>query len=135
MKRAQVNDVCPIEPAVELLFGRWTSHVLWELSHHGRMRFGELAASVPGVTPRVLTERLRQLERDGLVQRTYHREVPPRVEYEATALAETLTPIFRELAEWSTQHAQEVQKAQRRYDTGRFGDAAVVPEAGRAVRA
>ena len=112
-------DPCPIAPVVDLVFGRWTSHVLWALAHHGRSRFTELKAQIPAITPKVLTERLRQLERDGFVARTYHREIPPRVEYEITALGRTLVPVFRQLAAWSDRHLDAVQAAQRRYDTER----------------
>src|SRR5919198_4022951 len=105
----QPVDPCPIEPVVDLVFGRWTSHVLWALAHHGRLRFNELQAQVPGITPKVLTERLRQLERDGLVARTYHREIPPRVEYETTPLGPTLVPVFQAPPKWSDEHRAEVQ--------------------------
>jgi DNA-binding HxlR family transcriptional regulator len=116
--RRQV-DPCPFEPAVDLVFGRWTSHVLWALMHRGRQRFTELQVQLPAITPKVLTERLRRLERDGFVTRTYHREVPPRVEYEATALAGTLVPAFRMLATWSEDHLDDVHAARRRFDTQR----------------
>lgn len=109
-------DPCPIGPTVDLIFGRWTAHVLWVLNHHGRLRFTELQRMVPAVTPKVLTGRLRQLERDGLIKRTYHAEMPPRVEYETTALARSLTPVFNVLADWSDAHIDEVSAARRRYD-------------------
>ncbi|MDR6867618.1 DNA-binding HxlR family transcriptional regulator [Microbacterium resistens] len=109
-------DPCPFEPIVDLVFARWTSHVLWLLSQHERMRFGELQSHIPAVTPKVLTERLRRLERDGLVERTYHREIPPRVEYSVTPLARTLTPIFRSLTAWSEDHLPAVRDARDRFD-------------------
>jgi DNA-binding HxlR family transcriptional regulator len=111
-----LDDPCPFAPVVDLLFGRWTSHVLWTLAHRGRMRFTELQRQVPSITPKVLTERLRQLERDGFVSRTYHREIPPRVEYEMTPLARTLIPVFGTLVEWSDAHLPEVLAARRHYD-------------------
>ena len=117
----QPVDPCPIEPVVDLVFGRWTSHVLWALAHHGRLRFTELQGHLPGITPKVLTERLRQLERDGLIARTYHREIPPRVEYEMTALGQTLVPVFQTLTQWSEKHLDDVRAAQRNYDRDRWG--------------
>jgi DNA-binding HxlR family transcriptional regulator len=119
-KVQQPADPCPIEPVVDLVFGRWTSHVLWALAHNGRLRFTELQAQVPGITPKVLTERLRQLERDGFIARTYHREIPPRVEYEMTALGKTLVPVFRTLTKWSDKHLGDVRAAQREYDRERY---------------
>ncbi|RDI44402.1 winged helix-turn-helix transcriptional regulator [Nocardia mexicana] len=109
-------DPCPISPVVDLFFGRWSTQVLWVLTHHGRIRFNELLQRIPGLTPKVLTQRLRQLERDGLVQRTYHPEVPPRVEYTATTLATTLRPLFNNLAQWSDEHLGEVLAARAAYD-------------------
>jgi DNA-binding HxlR family transcriptional regulator len=117
-------DPCPIAPVVDLVFGRWTSHVLWALAHESRLRFTELQGQIPRVTPKVLTERLRQLERDGLISRSYHREIPPRVEYEVTPLGRTLVPVFRKLAKWSDEHLSEVYAAQQRYDAERYGGAA-----------
>lgn len=110
---------CPIGPVVDLVFGRWTTHVLWSLAYHGRLRFNELQAQVPGITPKVLTERLRQLQRDGLVDRTYHREMPPRVEYAMTPLGRTLVPVFQVLTTWSDEHLGEVRAAQLGYDRER----------------
>lgn len=99
-----------------MIFGRWTTEVLWVLAHSGALRFTELREHIPQVTPKVLSQRLRQLERDGLVTRTYHRQVPPRVEYEATDLARSLTPVYAELERWSLQHADDVEAARRGYD-------------------
>ncbi|WP_297627789.1 winged helix-turn-helix transcriptional regulator [Nocardia sp.] len=102
---------------IDLVFGRWSTQVLWVLIHDGRLRFTELQQRIPGLTPKVLTQRLRQLERDGLVTRTYHAEVPPRVEYEATQTAKTLTPVFTSIVDWSGEHFSEVLAARESYDT------------------
>ncbi len=107
---------CPIAPVVDLVFSRWTTPILWTLNQHGRMRFVELERTIGTITPKVLTQRLRQLERDGLVMRTYHPEVPPRVEYEISELGRSLAPIFHHLADWSTNNLAEVGKARSRYD-------------------
>lgn len=71
-----VEQACPINPVIDLVFSRWTTPILWVLDHHGRLRFNELQRHLPTITPKVLTQRLRQLERDGLVIRTYHAEIP-----------------------------------------------------------
>jgi DNA-binding HxlR family transcriptional regulator len=81
---------CPIAPVVDIVFSRWTTPILWALHEFGRQRFVELERRLTTITPKVLTQRLRQLERDGLVARTYHPEVPPRVEYEITELGSSL---------------------------------------------
>ncbi|GAO11531.1 helix-turn-helix transcriptional regulator [Streptomyces lydicamycinicus] len=111
------GDACPIGPVMELLFGRWTADVLWVLDQDGgRVRFGELQRRLPDISPKVLSHTLRQLERNGLVGRTHHPGVPPRVEYAATPLAGTLIPVYDALADWSRAHGGEVLSAQARYD-------------------
>ena len=110
------EDPCPIGPVVDLVFGRWTTHVLWVLTNDGRMRFTELQQQLPMVSPKVLTQRLRKLERDGLVERTYFPEMPPRVEYETTELGRTLSPVFQTLAAWSDRHMDQIASARQRYD-------------------
>jgi DNA-binding HxlR family transcriptional regulator len=102
---------CPITPVVDIIFGKWTTPILWSLNMHGRQRFGELQSMLPGITPKVLTQRLRQLEQDGLVQRTYHAEMPPRVEYSTTPLARTLAPVFTALLAWSGDHLEDLLAA------------------------
>jgi DNA-binding HxlR family transcriptional regulator len=109
-------EPCPISPVVDVVLGRWTTPVLWALTRHGRLRFTELARLLGPVTPKVLTQRLRQLERDGLVRRTLYPESPPRAEYEITDLGRTLSPVFATLVEWSDAHLEEVHAARRDYD-------------------
>ncbi|MFD5587911.1 winged helix-turn-helix transcriptional regulator [Streptomyces sp. NPDC014776] len=107
---------CPVSPVVDIVFSRWTTPILWTLHAHGRQRFVELERRITSITPKVLTQRLRRLERDGLVTRTYHPEVPPRVEYEISALGLTLAPLFAHLADWAAGHLPEVERARERYD-------------------
>jgi DNA-binding HxlR family transcriptional regulator len=109
-------EACPISPVVDLVFSRWTTPILWLLHEHGRQRFVELQRRIGTITPKVLTQRLRQMERDGLVVRTYHPEVPPRVEYEISPLGLSLAPLFRTLADWSQTHLPEVAAARTDYD-------------------
>src|SRR4051812_11523709 len=95
------GQACPISPVVDMVFSRWTTPILWSLNVQGRMRFVQLERTIGAITPKVLTQRLRQLERDGLVLRTCTPEVPPRVEYEITDLGRSLAPVFAALVEWS----------------------------------
>jgi DNA-binding HxlR family transcriptional regulator len=106
---------CPIAPIVDIVFSRWTTPILWALNEYGRQRFVELERRIATITPKVLTQRLRQLERDGLVVRTYHAEVPPRVEYEISDLGRSLGPMFATLADWSGNLAK-VDEARANYD-------------------
>ncbi len=105
---------CPIGPVVELVFSRWTTPILWMLHERGVQRFVEIERAL-GITPKVLTQRLRQMECDGLVARTYHAEVPPRVEYEISELGESLAPVFSALTQWSEQHLPAVHQARAAY--------------------
>jgi DNA-binding HxlR family transcriptional regulator len=107
---------CPIGPVVEILFSRWTTPILWALNEFGRQRFVELERRIGTITPKVLAQRLRQLERDGLVVRTYHPEVPPRVEYEISELGRSLAPLFAALVDWSTANLTKVERARLAYD-------------------
>lgn len=114
-RQPRLPDTCPIAPVVDVLFNKWTAQVLWALIHDGRLRFSELRRRLPGVTAKVLAQRLRQLERDGLVTRTYHPEVPPRVEYAATGLALSLSTVFAVLASWSDEHTPDIETARAAY--------------------
>ncbi len=110
------EQACPVSPVVDLVFSRWTTPILWTLNEFGRQRFVELQRAIGTITPKVLTQRLRQMERDGLVVRTYHPEVPPRVEYEISDLGRSLAPVFAHLADWSAQHLPKVERARREFD-------------------
>lgn len=110
-------QVCPIGPVVDIVFSRWTTPILWTLNAHGRQRFVELERRITKITPKVLTQRLRQLERDGMIVRTYYPEVPPRVEYEISDLGRSLAPLFAHLAEWAATNLGKVERARHDYDT------------------
>ncbi len=111
------EHACPISPVVDIVFSRWTTPILWTLHAHGRQRFVQLQRHIATITPKVLTQRLRQLERDGLVIRTYYPEVPPRVEYEISDLGQSLAPLFAHLAEWATTNLGKVESARGDYDS------------------
>ena len=96
---------------------KWSVQVI-ALLGDGTMRFNELRRSVEGVSQRMLTLTLRNLERDGLVTRTVFPEIPPRVEYELTRLGNTLLDPIQALAEWATDHRTAIQDARERFDRG-----------------
>jgi DNA-binding HxlR family transcriptional regulator len=115
-KPAPAGQACPIAPVVEIVFSRWTTPILWTLNEFGRQRFVQLERRIGTITPKVLAQRLRQLERDGLIVRTYHAEIPPRVEYEISELGRSLAPVFASLVVWSDANLSEVENARKRYD-------------------
>jgi DNA-binding HxlR family transcriptional regulator len=94
---------------------KWSVFVVVYLGD-GKMRFGELHRAIDGISQRMLTLTLRGLERDGLVMRTVHPTIPPRVDYELTTLGRTLLKPIQSLADWAEEHRVDVQGAQRRYD-------------------
>jgi DNA-binding HxlR family transcriptional regulator len=110
------EQACPIGPVVDIVFSRWTTPILWTLNEFGRQRFVELERLIGTITPKVLTQRLRQLERDGLVTRTYYPEVPPRVEYEISELGRSLAPLFATLAKWTAVSMPKVEQARQAFD-------------------
>jgi len=97
VRTAQLN--AQIRSAIAIFGGKWKLEILWVLSQRTH-RFNELKRSIPGVTQHMLTAQLRELERDGLVVRTVHPEVPPRVEYQITDRARRLRPVFDAIFSW-----------------------------------
>jgi DNA-binding HxlR family transcriptional regulator len=84
---------------LELIGGRWKTLILFNLQKKP-MRFSELRRSLPGVTEKMLTQQLRELEADNLLTRTVYAEVPPRVEYSLTDLGKSLWPVMNNIAQW-----------------------------------
>ena len=94
------TGACPLAAMLDLIGGKWKCIVLWWVMDHPR-RFNELRAKIPGVTQKMLTQQLRDLERDGFLTRKVFAEVPPRVEYSATALTLSLRPVLVAMHDWS----------------------------------
>ena len=88
--------ICGIDAAMDVVSGKWKSLILWELDH-GTKRFGELRRGLPGVSEKMLTQQIRELEEDGLVRRQVFAEVPPRVEYALTDKGRALVPLIDDM--------------------------------------
>jgi DNA-binding HxlR family transcriptional regulator len=97
----KASATCAIVDAWELLGRRWSLHILKNLSTREVIRFNELKRSLPGISSTVLSERLLELEREGLVTKKIYPEVPPRVEYSITPQARELEVIIKDLARWA----------------------------------
>lgn len=95
---------CPVERTVNVIGGKWTLLILRDL-FEGTRRFGEIRVSLKGVSPKTLTDKLRELENGGIIQRKIYAEVPPRVEYSLTRRGQSLKKIFDAMQEWGTQQA------------------------------
>jgi len=107
LNETYITESCSLTYAVCKIGGRWKLLILCKLEH-GKLRFSELRDQINGITERMLTLQLRELEKEKLVKRTVHAEVPPRVEYEMTAIAQQLIPIWRQLSAWGDQHKKVI---------------------------
>ncbi|WP_445168706.1 winged helix-turn-helix transcriptional regulator [Mycolicibacterium sp. Dal123E01] len=99
---------CGLDAALAVVGGRWKFLVLWQLAVHGPQRFGQLRRLVEGVTEKVLTSALKDLEADGIIDRRDFRELPPRVEYSLTPFGFGLTEALRPLCEWGDAHMDRI---------------------------
>lgn len=106
-KRYDCNFGCPVEACLEVIGGKWKGVILFHLLG-GTKRFNELMRLIPGVTQRMLTRQLRELEDDGIVARRIYAEVPPRVEYSLTEFGMTLEDLLRRLQQWGSDSLETI---------------------------
>lgn len=124
IRRKLVEESAATDPRVEALvteiIGRvadkWTMIVLDVLAEHGELRFTRIARLVPGISQRMLTQTLRAMEREGLVVRTVHPTVPPRVEYRLTDLGLGLGEAFCGVWHWAQDNLERIERARARFD-------------------
>ncbi len=116
MQRGDAFDPeCPTRVVLDRIGDKWTALVIGALED-GSLRFTELRARIGGVAPKVLTQTLRAMERDGLLTRTVHAEVPPRVDYELTDLGRSLTGPIATLTDWAETHLGVILAAREQFD-------------------
>lgn len=109
--------MCSIRDVLDRIGDKWSVLVVVTLNE-GTHRFSELLRAIDGISQRMLTRTLRLLERDGLVHRSVHPTVPPRVEYRLTELGRTLIDPLHDLAAWAGRHRPTIQAARERFDRG-----------------
>lgn len=106
-KNVQVDDKgklkCSIEYTLNKIGGKWKTVILWHLSVEGTYRYNELRRLLPGVTHKVLSQQLKELEEDGLINRKQYNEIPPKVEYSMTERGMTLKPVLEAMHRWGTE--------------------------------
>ena len=102
---------CPVTATMQVLGGKWKAILINAIYHTSPARFGELKRSVKGITQSMLTQQLRELEDDGLINRKIYAEIPPRVEYTLTEFGLTLSPIMLSMANWGKEYRINKQKA------------------------
>ncbi len=117
---ARDDAVCRVREILDRIGDKWSLTVISELGK-GSRRFTELKRGIPGLSQRMLTVTVRGLERDGLVDRTVHPVVPPRVDYELTPLGQTLLDTVWALLDWALQHMDDIDMARGRYDSRQGG--------------
>lgn len=91
---------CTFEITMEIIGGKWKPLILWHLGTKGTLRFSELRKIMPQITPKMLTQQLRELEADHLILRTVYPVVPPKVEYDLTDIGNDLMPIIKSMHHW-----------------------------------
>ena len=106
---------CPSRQLLDRIGDAWSVLIVASLAD-GAMRYTELAHRIPGISPKMLTQTLRGLERDGLITRTVHAVVPPRVDYGLTPLGESLLSLVSALENWAEGHMEDVLAAREAYD-------------------
>jgi DNA-binding HxlR family transcriptional regulator len=100
-------EKCPVETALDVLAGKWKILILWYLRSETK-RFNELQKLLPRTTQKMLIQKLRELEDDGIIHREVYPVVPPKVEYSLTKYGETLKPIIKQLYLWGEIHKERV---------------------------
>ncbi|SFS67214.1 helix-turn-helix domain-containing protein [Paenibacillus sp. BC26] len=107
--RIEIDQInCEKELTLALIGGKWKLIILWHLGIEGTKRFNELQKLIPTITQKILTNQLRELEEDKLIDRTVYPVVPPKVEYKLTAYGESLVPILKLMYEWGMNYGQQV---------------------------
>jgi DNA-binding HxlR family transcriptional regulator len=126
VKDEQDARMCYVRQILDRIGDKWSISVIYQLGDYDVLRFTELQRAIPGISQRMLTATVRALERDGLVERTVHPVVPPRVDYRLTQLGHTLLGTVRHLMVWSYEHADDIDEARAAYDN-RAGDEVSAP--------
>ena len=101
------NPFCPVEKTLSVIGGKWKTLIVWSL-YGSTKRFGELKKGLPLITQKMLTQQLRELEKDGVVHRKIYPEVPPKVEYSLTELGVSLKPVLESMCEWGKRYEDEI---------------------------
>ena len=113
-------EACPVSEVIDRISGKWSVGIIVAAAQ-GPIRFTELERTIEGVSRRMLTLTLRNLERDGLLIRTVYPTVPPKVEYRLTAMADELYESLAALTRWAERHRGSIQQARKEYDARAAG--------------
>lgn len=95
---------CPVEYTLSIIGGKWKPVILWHLASDGVKRYGEIKKSLNGITHKMLSTQLKELEADDLIHRKEYHQIPPKVEYSLTQKGKTLIPILKIMCEWGKEN-------------------------------
>jgi len=98
----EMKYTCPIQYTLDLIGGKWKLIILWHLSSEKVMRYSELRRSLPGITHKMLSQQLKELEGDGFIHRDEYPQVPPKVEYSLTDFGKSILPVLKGMSEWGS---------------------------------
>jgi DNA-binding HxlR family transcriptional regulator len=115
------HEDCPVRDVLARIGDKWSMLVVGNL-HDGPLRFSELKRAIEGISQRMLTLTLRNLERDGLVTREVTPSIPPRVDYELTRAGKSLLEPIEALSQWAEKNRAAIQKAREKYDAAKAPD-------------
>ncbi len=108
LKKFTHIEKCPVRNVISRFSGKWQMLVLCVLAENEATRFNAIGKAIPDISPKVLTDTLKNLERDNLVTRKIYAEIPPRVEYSLTELGKSLMPVIGSLISWSLENFEKV---------------------------
>jgi len=110
MKKKQAeSSICPVDYAFRRIGGKYKARILWHVHRNKVLRYGELKRTLPDITTKMLTQSLRELEEDTLLNRKVFHEVPPKVEYTLTDIGKELIPSIKQLMEWGDKQMKKVR--------------------------
>lgn len=96
----ELHSNCPIQYTLDMIGGKWKLVILWHLTNDKVMRYGEIKRSLSGITHKMLSQQLKELEANELIHREEYPQVPPKVEYSLTELGKSLLPVLQSMSEW-----------------------------------
>ncbi len=105
-----MSESCDFETVLEILVGKWKPVILFHLFSNGTMRFSELQKAIPGITKKMLTQQLRELEYHDIVHREVYHQVPPKVEYSITEYGKGMDTVLLAMNDWGTVHIKHLNE-------------------------
>lgn len=113
LKKYTGIESCPVRNIISRFSGKWSMLILCVLSENEATRFNEIGKAIPDISPKVLTETLKNLEADGLISRKIFAEISPKVEYSLTVLGKSLIPLIENLVSWALENSDAISRARK----------------------